>query len=191
MNKVKVTYPFAIMMAVFIFFDSENKLLLTVFSMLIHEMGHISALLYKNIPIQKIIIGMTGANIVYGNDRLTSYADDIFIAVMGSVFNFIAVVISLFVENIFSLDMSFFIGINAVLGAFNMAPIIPLDGGRAMLGIISLKAGLSEAEEILRRMSIAEAVIGIITGIILIYNSKNYTLLLVSVVILLYNKLEI
>jgi len=191
MSKVKVTYPFAIMMAVFIFFDSENKLLLTVFSMLIHEMGHISALLYKNIPIQKIIIGMTGANIVYGNDRLTSYADDIFIAVMGSVFNFIAVVISLFVENIFSLDMSFFIGINAVLGAFNMAPIIPLDGGRAMLGIISLKAGLSEAEEILRRMSIAEAVIGIIIGIILIYNSKNYTLLLVSVVILLYNKLEI
>lgn len=191
MNKVKVTYPFAIMMAVFIFFDSENKLLLTVFSMLIHEMGHISALLYKNIPIQKIIIGMTGANIVYGNDRLTSYADDIFIAVMGSVFNFIAVVISLFVENIFSLDMSFFIGINAVLGAFNMAPIIPLDGGRAMLGIISLKAGLSEAEEILRRISIAEAVIGIITGIILIYNSKNYTLMLVSVVILLYNKLEI
>jgi len=191
MSKVKVTYPFAIMMAVFIFFDSENKLLLTVFSMLIHEMGHISALLYKNIPIQKIIIGMTGANIVYGNDRLTSYADDIFIAVMGSVFNFITVVISLFVENIFSLDMSFFIGINAVLGAFNMAPIIPLDGGRAMLGIISLKAGLSEAEEILRRMSIAEAVIGIIIGIILIYNSKNYTLLLVSVVILLYNKLEI
>jgi len=191
MSKVKVTYPFAIMMAVFIFFDSENKLLLTVFSMLIHEMGHISALLYKNIPIQKIIIGMTGANIVYGNDRLTSYADDIFIAVMGSVFNFITVVISLFVENIFSLDMSFFIGINAVLGAFNMAPIIPLDGGRAMLGIISLKAGLSEAEEMLRRISIAEAVIGIITGIILIYNSKNYTLLLVSVVILLYNKLEI
>lgn len=191
MSKVKVTYPFAIMMAVFIFFDSENKLLLTVFSMLIHEMGHISALLYKNIPIQKIIIGMTGANIVYGNDRLTSYADDIFIAVMGSVFNFIAVVFSLFVENIFSLDMSFFIGINAVLGAFNMAPIIPLDGGRAMLGIISLKAGLSEAEEILRRISIAEAVIGIIIGIILIYNSKNYTLLLVSVVILLYNKLEI
>lgn len=191
MSKVKVTYPFAIMMAVFIFFDSENKLLLTVFSMLIHEMGHISALLYKNIPIQKIIIGMTGANIVYGNDRLTSYADDIFIAVMGSVFNFITVVISLFVENIFSLDMSFFIGINAVLGAFNMAPIIPLDGGRAMLGIISLKAGLSEAEEMLRRISIAEAVIGIIIGIILIYNSKNYTLLLVSVVILLYNKLEI
>ncbi len=191
MSKVKVTYPFAIMMAVFIFFDSENKLLLTVFSMLIHEMGHISALLYKNIPIQKIIIGMTGANIVYGNDRLTSYADDIFIAVMGSVFNFIAVVVSLFAESIFSLDMSFFIGINAVLGAFNMAPIIPLDGGRAMLGIISLKAGLSEAEEILRRISIAEAVIGIITGMILIYDSKNYTLLLVSVVILLYNKLEI
>ena len=187
MSRIRVSYPFVVVFAVLIVFDGDNRLVTTMCAAAIHEMGHIFALIYKKIPFRKVTIGVTGANIIYGNDRLTSYSDDICIALMGSAFNLIAIIAAFVAEIMMDVDMSFFIGTNALLGGFNLLPIIPLDGGRAISSFLSVKLGVIEAEYIMRIMGTFIAVFGIITGMILAMRKGNFTLLLVSVVILLKN----
>ena len=180
-----------ITLAVFIFFDSGQQLLMTMCAMLIHESGHITGLIIKNIPFERVKIGITGANIVYGSGKLTSYNDDMFIAVMGSCFNFTAVLMALIVEFVLEYDLSFFIGINAFLGIFNMLPVLPLDGGRITLSLLSKTLDPNQAESIMRNLGIIVSIIGIISGVSLVFNMGNYTLVLVSIVIYINNKIEI
>ena len=187
MTKIRITYPFMALAAVFVVFDNQNKLIITLMAMFIHEIGHIVGMISRSIPFEKITFGLTGANIVYGSERLTSYKDDIFIAAMGSCFNFLVVFAAIVIENFITWDTNYLIGINAVLGIFNIIPVIPLDGGRIMLSIISMIKGPFEAENIMRNFGKVAAIIGIVYGIILIIKQGNFTLLLASIVIFIYN----
>ncbi|MBR4879925.1 MAG: hypothetical protein IKU13_08880 [Clostridia bacterium] len=187
MSKIKVSYPFAVIFAIMIVFDGDNRLVTTMCAAAIHEMGHIFALIYKKIPFRKVTIGITGANIIYGNDRLTSYNDDICIALMGSIFNLIAIIIAFVTETMTGVDTSFFIGTNALLGGFNFLPIMPLDGGRAINSLMSMKFGVVEAEHIMRITGICIAVFGAVIGLFLAVRKGNFTLFLVSVAIFLKN----
>lgn len=191
MNRVKVSYPFIFLVSILVALDDGNKLIMTICAMLIHEAGHIFGLMFKKIPFKKITVGITGANIIYGDKKLTSYKDDIVIAVMGSCFNFAAVIMSLAIESYYVCDMSFFVGINVLSGMFNMLPIMPLDGGRALVSFIAMKADLTDIEKIMRKTSIVAALIGFATGIMLIAEKGNYTLVLVSTVIFMYNVFDI
>ena len=56
-----------------------------------------------------------------------------------------------------------------------------------MLSIISMIKGPFEAENIMRNFGKAASIIGIVYGIILIIKQGNFTLLLASIVIFIYN----
>lgn len=187
MTRIRITYPFMVLAAIFVVADSQNKLIMTLMAMLIHETGHIVGMISKNIPFETITIGITGANIVYGSNKLTSYTDDIFIAAMGSCFNFLAVLIGIAVENVCGYDMNYLIGVNILLGIFNIIPVIPLDGGRIILSILSMIKGPPEGEMIMRRFGVVAATAGVVFGVALIMKQGNFTLLMASIVILIYN----
>lgn len=192
MNKIRISYPLIGVVPVLVFFDTEYKLLSVLAAMAIHEAGHIWGMVYRKIAFNNIKIGICGAVISYGKDRLTSYAEDVFIALMGSVFNFLVIVAAFVMHRLTGWNFDFFIGINALLGLFNMIPIIPLDGGRVMVSILSIKFGVNAAAMIMKAFGIIVALLGIVTGFRLcILQHGNFTLLMVSSVVLLKNIYEL
>ena len=81
--------------------------------------------------------------------------------------------------------MYFFVGINLILGLFNLMPVIPMDGGRAALAALSYYTDVRKAELIMR---ISTAVMGVLMAIggvyILIKTRGNFTLLVTSIFVL-------
>lgn len=192
MNKIRISYPLICVMPVLVFFDTQYKLASVLLAIIIHELGHIWGIIYRKIPFNSIQIGICGAVISYGKDRLTSYAEDVFIALMGSIFNFLAIIIAFILHRLTGRNFDFFIGINALLGLFNLVPIIPLDGGRVMLSILSIEFGVNAAGIIMKNIGIIIASLGIITGLrLFIAQHGNFTLLLVSSAVLLKNIYEL
>lgn len=188
MKKIKITIPFIVAAAVLVFFDSRWRLIFIMSAMLIHECGHFFGLIYKDIEFKHIKIGISGANIEYGAKRLTSYKDDIFIALLGGAFNFAAIMAAIVIYKVFKIDLSFFIGINALLGVFNMLPVFPLDGGRVLYSVLAMRLPLNTAEFIVRTLSLVSGGIGAFFGAYIMALGKgNFTLFFISLYIILRN----
>lgn len=188
MVKIHLSWPFVAAIPALVFFDREYRLTVMFLSALIHEAGHIFAIAYRKIPIESVCLGICGANINYGKNRLTSYSDDIFIALMGAAFNFAAIGAAMAADRLWDVNCDFFIGVNTLFGVFNLAPVLPLDGGRAFYASIAKLFSENAAFLILKILGTVAGVLGCCIGVLLLIKSKgNFTLLLISSAVLTAN----
>ena len=98
--------------------------------------------------------------------------------------------ICLIAEKLLGIDLEFFMGVNALFGLFNLAPVLPLDGGRVLYSILSMKLNIDDADLITRGLGIIISVFGIYFGVMLLISNKgNFTLLLISLLIFMRNAL--
>lgn len=75
---------------------------------------------------------------------------------------------------------------NIFLALFNMMPALPLDGGRIVYEVLAARVGLTAAERISKKLSIAFAIILLLIGAYQFYISYyNFSLVLIGICIII------
>ena len=137
--KIKLHFLFFIMLA-YMFSENAGKMYLTaLFYAALHECGHIFTILHRHGGNIDVTVGLAGMSIDRTSSAGLSAVDDAIVAFSGPCVNIILSALFYFLQRIFGGDdfISASLTINVCLAAFNLLPIIPLDGGRFLYGILS------------------------------------------------------
>lgn len=109
----------------------------------IHEGGHWLALRLLGAKILGLRIGVLGA-VLETDSRGLSYGGELIAVLAGPGANLAAALV------LTALDREMLAGAHLVLGAFNLLPVRPLDGGRALYLAVSWALGSAAGERVTR-----------------------------------------
>lgn len=117
---------------------------------LIHELGHWAVLRLLGAEIHEVRVSILGAAMKIDSTRLT-YGRELAATLAGPAANFLAALV------LTTLKEEMVAGAHLALGIFNLLPIRPLDGGRAMYLTATWIFGPEAGERLTRRASILTA----------------------------------
>lgn len=157
---------------------------------LIHELGHMLVGILLGFKPEKLEIMPYGVSVGF-NVKCEDYNKKIkkgnmlaikklIIALAGPLTNFIITTIFLMANiNFFGIERELVIYSNILIGIFNLIPIYPLDGGRAIKNILHITVGLQNSYEYTNQIS--KITVCILTGVcsIAILYIKNVAILLI------------
>lgn len=112
----------------------------------VHELGHCAALWVQGTGIAGLRIGIFGAELE-ADRRGLSYAGDLAAVLAGPAANLLC---ALALASLGGGRWAVLIGANLVLCAFNLLPVRPLDGGRALYLLASWAGGPEAGEQTAR-----------------------------------------
>jgi len=143
-----VISPSFIITLLSLFLTSEVKfVLMMLFSAFVHEVGHIVTLKLFRVRIKSLELGLFGGTINLER-KLISYKKEIAVSLSGSFVNLIFALIFFFIlRQGFDTDIFFLFLSNLFYALFNLLPITNLDGGNALLSLLSMKKELYDAEK--------------------------------------------
>lgn len=157
---------------------------------LIHELGHMLVGILLGFKPTKLEIMPYGVSVGFEikcedyNKKVKKAnmlaVKKLIIALAGPLTNFIITVIFLIInKNLFGIERNLVIYANILIGIFNLIPIYPLDGGRAIKNILHITVGLKKSYEYTNQIS--KITICILTGIcsITILYIRNIAILLI------------
>lgn len=132
------------------------RLLLTVLGAAsVHELGHCLALEFQGARITGLRVGVCGAVLEAERARL-SYGGELLAVLAGPGANLLC---ALLLCALHGAGWEIAAGANLVLCGFNMLPVRPLDGGRALELLVSWTAGPAAGEMAARWLGSATAVL--------------------------------
>ncbi|MEG0770448.1 MAG: site-2 protease family protein [Clostridia bacterium] len=181
--KIKISPFFILMMVVFVISDATLYIFPIILSAAAHEMGHILAIYLSKGKISKIHILPFGAQITIFNKENISYKKEIIISASGVLVNFILLLISVFLNYYFDMQILLFMSFcNLSLMLINLVPIYPLDGGRILYAFLLLKLDIVKATLFSDILSLIFLVLLLSLGIyVFIVTGYNFSLLLIGV----------
>ncbi|MGM9971686.1 MAG: site-2 protease family protein [Anaeroplasmataceae bacterium] len=144
----------------------------------LHEIGHLITIKLLKYDIYKFHILPFGLMIECNMNKNRRLLDDILVYISGIAVNIILIIIFiLFKAN------KYYIYLNLGIVLFNIIPIIPLDGGRILLSLLSIKIRYKKVLLISSYISFICIIILIVLGVIY----KELNIILISVYLLIYN----
>lgn len=176
--KIDYSYGFVIIAAFMILGGASEIILPLLIAVLVHEIGHLVAILSLGGKIRSIAFNMGGMTIDYDSFSFT-YLKDIICAVSGPFAGILFAYAASF------LGLTVFSGICFSINIFNMLPVRPLDGGRIMYSVLMIAVPF-RGVTICRILEIAILVILSIMAILIIAVSGNFSLLYVTAVLIFY-----
>lgn len=181
--KIEIGFLFTASAAFLLVFNMNDSIRLGILFSLIHEIGHLTAIiLFKEKP-ERISFGLFGMTIVRKNDLTQNYRKEFFTALAGPFMNFIIALIFYIVNLKYSDELNQkIIIVNLIIGSFNMMPVFALDGGRALESVLKMHFSENTGEKILKPISFVTLVIMMSFGFyILISTGYNFTFLAISI----------
>lgn len=180
-QNIELSFYFVAVCSVFLLLESKIFLITFIVSLL-HECGHIIAILMSNINISKIKINAFSVDMVQNNCHNLPYSKEIFIILSGPVLNIILCILSEFAYSILKIEFLKLFSIqNFIVGILNLLPISSLDGGRILL--ILLEKQFDEYTSY--RMSCIVSVIFIIPifllGFCAVLRNFNFSILILAI----------
>lgn len=169
--KIDVNFGFVLITILICFLYKINIYFIFLISILLHEMAHMIVGVCLGLKIKKIMFNPLGVCLEFiGYRENKKTIKKIIINLSGPLFNFIfAIIIShLNIEYKLKIDLFY---TNLLLGIFNLLPIIPLDGGKILKEILSIKFGYKNAN--IYSMNISK--------ILLIFISLSYSILIFKI----------
>lgn len=97
----------------------------------LHEGGHLLAAVCMGLPIRRLTLDFSGGNLELCRN-LTTYPQDLILCLSGPAVNFLFVTLSVLRH-----WNPVFLSAHLLLGMFNLMPVLPLDGGKAVFAFLS------------------------------------------------------
>ena len=181
--KVEITFWFVALITFIFSLNAPSNVLVTVFSSILHETGHLLIMTSVGNKPQAIRFEITGMNIIRQPDLKISTKNEIFIALGGPLINLICFLISVVILCIYENENILTFGcINLILMIFNLLPINKLDGGLALYYILSQKFDNLTCTKTLKITSVFFIALIYIWGIYAFVSSKyNISLIIIAI----------
>lgn len=137
----------------------------------VHELGHIGAAAILGGSVKEISLTAIGAELNLGYDKPLTYGQDSMVALAGPAFNLLFGALTL------ALGWPLAAAITLAVGAFNLLPVLPLDGGRIVYGLLAGRLDADWAERLMTALSgcLVGALVGV--GTVAAIHYANVTLL--------------
>lgn len=180
-------HPLFIVFGIYFAFTGKVfSFLIFTFTAVIHEIGHFLASEKYGYALRNITLMPYGA-IIEGNSLDISFKDEIFIALAGPLLNFLVAIFFIAVWWLFPItyaytDLAVFANVSICL--INLLPCYPLDGGRVILSILSLKMKRTKALKIVKILGVTISILAVSLFIYSIFLEVNFSLLFFSLFIL-------
>lgn len=175
-TEVRMTLWFPAVAAVLCLYGDDKTALCCLSASLMHECGHLIALICVKTYPQTICFGGFGMRILLPPQRKTSYLRQAIVALAGPFESGVATVLMHLIGSPKAA------GIHLVLCIFNLLPIRPLDGGQALLFLLYRRVSRELAERVVAITSVAAVIPLTVIGVCLLFQSGyNASMLLVCV----------
>lgn len=177
-----VSFPFLTILTLLLLIDNNGTIVYGVLAALIHELGHISAMMIKKCRPQKISFRAFDINIVDRSRVKRNYNDDLFILVAGPLSNIIWGLV-LYCIYKFCAENWIIKPIceNIFIAVFNILPIESLDGGQILFNLLCRKLNVKTATNFTVLISFMVLLpVAAVGFYILIVSRYNFSLLLLS-----------
>ncbi len=174
--RLSVSVPFFASLLVLMLADSGSIPLWCVAASLMHEAGHVVAvLLLGNQPV-RVELGVFGMRMMQQDTTALGYKRQIAVLLAGPAVNLLCAGV-LFAAG----QPGMIMGVHLIIGLFNLLPIEPLDGGQALLCLLALRGEIGKAEKAVFALSLVLLFLLLVCGFtLLLAGGYNFTLLAVS-----------
>lgn len=139
MKRVEITFGFWSVICVLAWLDMRMCLRFLL-AVAFHEMGHLMTMVLTGVPVYAFRLKATGAVIRGG---FTGYGQEMVCALAGPFSSFLLGFVCMRYAPKLAL-------ISCLLGAMNLLPVYPLDGGRILRSVLLLCTSEDKADRILR-----------------------------------------
>lgn len=174
MNGRRVTISLALTLAAaFIYYVVSIETAIAIaLPVAVHELAHIIALRIFGLKVKNVRAELTGLCIDY-----CGFAEPlahIAAAFAGPAGGFIyAYAASLIARETGCAWLELSAGISLLLSVFNLLPVLPLDGGRILLGLLTMLLGAQAGERITLKISFAVTAVLLAAGAVLAFNDGS------------------
>lgn len=184
---LKFTYPILAATTIGILLDTSHYIEICMLSALLHELGHLCAMLICKSKPNCIEIGLFAINISDTNRGKRRFIEEIFIIYAGIIVNILTFVIFYCIYKSTDLEILLKISMSSlVIGIFNLLPVATLDGGQGLCLILLQKISYHRAEIVINILTVLMLIPFTVCGIILLFYSKNnFSLLAISLYLII------
>lgn len=174
--RLSVTVPFLASLLVLMLGDTGSIPLWCVAASLMHETGHVVAVLLLEKQPVRVELGVFGMRMLHQDTAGVGYRRKIAVLLAGPAVNLACAAVLFMVG-----QAGMIMGVHLVLGLFNLLPIEPLDGGQALLCLLAMRGDIGRAEKTVFALSFV-LLFFLLTGgfYLLLAGGYNFTLLAIS-----------
>lgn len=160
---VEIRAGFFLVIAFMLLISGSRMVLISLFSSLLHECGHLLALLFCSGKAERIVFSASGMRIDRGLSCEMSFRSEIIISLSGPAVNLLISFVSLMVYYFKGAAAAFDIfAVNAIIALFNLLPVESLDGAGALRFILLRRIPENRTEKIVSDVSL-------VTGTLLVF----------------------
>lgn len=186
--KFRINLVFILFLLLYIVNGNIIETIIYLITILVHELSHVIACIKLNIKVKEISLFPFGGVAKLDNFIADNPYKEMLISLVGPLTNVIIAVFLLLLSKIIKQNNYLYFGLmlNIYIGFFNLIPILPLDGGRALRAIISLKFGIKYATNRVISLTYLISFFLIIYGLyILFFRKEGMYLLLIAIFIII------
>jgi len=191
--KIKLNPLFFIVFILMALLGYLTEYVLILISIILHELGHIGISLLFGWQVHGITILPAGLKASV-TESGCSKIKNILIYLSGPCVNVCIILAGIFLWNINFCDRKItetIILSNIYLLIFNMLPVLPMDGGKALREFLSCFFGLYRADAVIKKVSLFIVMLIMFFGLFqFIENPRNFTLIAVGTYLLYVMKTE-
>ena len=175
MPRVRISSGFLLILGMLFWLDEGVGLLpWGLLACALHELGHIAAAALLGGSIKEISFTIIGAEMRLDYCAPLTYGQDSLVALAGPAANLLFGAIAL------AMGWQLAAALTIAVGAFNLLPVLPLDGGRVVYGLLAGRLDPDWAERLMTALSgcLVGALVGV--GTVCAIHYANATLLLTA-----------
>lgn len=184
-TRIKIDTSFAVLICLMLIFCRKRIVLISLFSSLCHESGHLIAMYFFGDTPERVTVSAFGMSIDRKNGIL-SYKSEALIAMGGIIVNVIISAVCFLVYAFCAKDIFAQIAIvNVFIALINMVPIGMLDFARAINSLLLMKQDMKKTQKICDTLSLVSLVFFLLFSIIYnVFIKVNLSLIAVTVYLL-------
>lgn len=179
--RVKIHFSFFALVAFCNLFAGLANGGILLFSVFMHEFAHLAVMVARGCPPAEVLISGLGMRLRLPEGRSLPYRCAVWVSLAGPFMNL------LLFAGCFLLGLRNLALVNLSLGLFHLLPVVPLDGGLALKAALSVRIHPGKAEKISFILSFLILLPLMVVGFMLLLHTKNnFTLLALSIYLMLY-----